>query len=134
MHSHFDTIFRSLVFFTSTASIVILSLIATILLWLSNKLWKFRDGSFKSAFYVTAFVLVVVIVGEYIKSKLKLTFPPTLILGFLTSVIASKKLFQESLIKSLGTTITSYALLVIIVLITSIAFAAIYRNLLGPFL
>lgn len=101
---------------------VVVPLLGTTLLWLTSKLWRFGDRTFKSSFKAFLVVLGVMLAMVWVTQilfvkdfgQLAQSSPQSFVwfllacfvLGTIVGIIAIKKFFQESLAKSIGAAIT----------------------------
>lgn len=121
---------------------VVAPLLGTTLLWLTSKLWRFENRTFKNSFKVTLIILGVMLAtvlifqtlfikdsfGQFAQSSpqsfLWFMFGSFLI-GIIVGIIAIKKFFQESLARSIGASITFFVFIGILFAITIVAVVVI---------
>ena len=121
------------IFFISTLSLVIVPLIGTVFLWLASMLWRFKEKSFKTSLYVILISFGSMIVVQSITvfifisdiSQPSLLIPLiSLPVGLVAGIIATKKLFLESIFKSIGAIVTSFVFAIILFFIIVLGLSA----------
>jgi len=134
MFENISTLMVMGILFISTLSLAIVPLMGTVFLWLASMLWRFKAKSFKTSLYVVliSFGSMIVVQGivmfifiDDISQRSSLIPLISLPIGLVVGIIATKKLFLESVIKSVGAIVTSFVFAIILFFIIILGFSAV---------